>query len=451
MNANVIAIVCYGIGIATLALMFTRRRLSLMLSWPFLLYSFGLIVPVIFGDRPEFTFTKHYYNDQNLIIASLAALGAILLFLALDILILGRTNLAPLLAPARRTTSPLVSVVNGGWFSIFAAVEMISYGVLSLLAWDSGEIGAEYTFRNIEYRNYTGPLAVVMEGLTALALLYLYARWRHGRLVRRRRLFEVLFAICLVGRALPGSRFMLVKSTILLVMLLSLVFKPKLSKVLGLTLCVAAVYGAAAYIGYRRIDAHGKGEWFDLLLPLCAEAYFGSLTLLMSTNNIVFPTYQLGLPIAVALYIFPAFAFDKNTVCRTFFDRDTFASTYGFDSIQPVGGMHFLGDSMIAYGPFFMIAPAIVAAGIFLLFRSSRSSVRILLALATASAAHQLWRESYANGIKTLLEPYLFQYLLLWLVTGRTVQGAIQHSPLSRTGLSPVQQRARTIVFGQPM
>ena len=87
------------------------------------------------------------------------------------------------------------------------------------------------------------------------------------------------------------------------------------------------------------------------------------------------------------------------------------------ESLSPVGGMPFLADSMIAYGPLFFLPVLVLAASLFWVFRRAGSSWRALLMLSIMSGSQQLWRESYANGIKTILEPYILQYLVLWLAT----------------------------------
>jgi hypothetical protein len=140
------------------------------------------------------------------------------------------------------------------------------------------------------------------------------------------------------------------------------------------------------------------------------------------------PTYQPGLPIAVAVYLIPRFAGDKVAWSESFYNRNLFMGDS--ESLAPVGGMPFLADSMIAYGPMFFLPIALLAASLFYWFRRVDSGWRALLMLGIMSSSHQLWRESYANGIKTLIEPYILQYLIIWLVTF----GRVSISPYGASG-----------------
>jgi hypothetical protein len=417
MPAGFVAILAYLTGVAAIVFMFRQRRLSLAISWPYLLYGLGFIVPVVLADRPEFAFARVLYDKSNLLLASLASCGTVLLFLVCDYALLGKRNLSSLLERAPGCRSSLVRVVNHWSFAAAAACDIATFAILYFLAWKNGEIGAEYTFIGLENNHYTGPLGTALEALMALALLYVYALARHGRAVRRRRVFEVLLIGCLIARIIPGSRLPLVKSTILCFMLVLLILRPKIKLLATATVIGALVYASATYVGFRRINAAGSGSWFDSVFFLAGETYFGALPLMTATENLTAPTYRLGLPTAVGVYLIPRFAGDKVGWSESFYNREQFAWDRGLDVLAPVGGMPFLADSMIAYGPFFAFPIIVLTASLFISFRYASSGWRVLLALAIMSGSHQLWRESYANGIKTMIEPYILQYIVLWMAT----------------------------------
>jgi hypothetical protein len=183
-------------------------------------------------------------------------------------------------------------------------------------------------------------------------------------------------------------------------------------------LIAATVYAIATHIGFSRSsNKEGTGDWFDYVVFLAAESYFNTLPLMMATTNLAHPTYQPGLPIGVAVYLIPRFAGDKVAWSERFYNRNLFTADDNPESLSPVGGMPFLADSMIAYGPLFFLPVLVLAASLFWVFRRAGSSWRALLMLSIMSGSQQLWRESYANGIKTILEPYILQYLVLWLAT----------------------------------
>jgi hypothetical protein len=398
--------------------MFKHRRLSLMISWPYLLYGFGLVIPVILGGRPELAFASGLYNENNLILASIVSTATIFVFLLCDFVILGKRNLSPILSRTRGTgVLPIAQLVNNWLFGTIVAFDMAVFGVMYWLAWRAGEIGREYTFLGIENNRYTGPLSTALEFLIALALLYVYALASYGPVVRRRRRFEVMFLGCLVARAIPGGRFGFVKTTILCLMLVFLILRPRLKQIVVGVLVVVSIYGAATYIGFSRSGQERSGDWFDYAFFLTAEAYFGALPLMMATDNLTNPRYQSGLPIAVAIYMTPRFVGNKIAWSRKFYDRGVFAPDGDADSLAPVGGMPFLADSMIAYGPMFILPVIVLSALLFALFRLSNSSWRALVMLTIMSGSHQLWRESYFNGVKTFIEPCILQYLLIWVVT----------------------------------
>jgi hypothetical protein len=417
MTAPLIAVILYLTGVALIAFMFKKRRLSLMISWPYLLYGFGFVIPALLGDRPELAFASKLYTDENLLLASAASVATILLFLLCDFAILGKRSLSSILSRKEAAPSPVVELVNSWPFGAAAICGAGAFSILYYLAWGAGEIGGDYSFVGVEYDRYFGPLSTALECLTALALLYVYAIASYGRVVRRRKLFEAVFIGCLVARAIPGGRFGFVKSTILCLMLLFLILRPKAKHIMVGVLIVASVYGAATHIGFTRSEQPRSGDWFEFAFFLVAESYFNTLPLMIATNNLAHPTFQLGLPIAVVVYLLPRFVGDKVRWSEGFYDHNLFTSDGDPQSLSPVGGMPFLADSMIAYGPLFLLPVALLAGGVFYIFRRANSDWQVLLMLSIMSGSHQLWRESYANGVKTILEPYILQYLILWLTT----------------------------------
>jgi hypothetical protein len=425
MTAPNIAVLSYIVGAALIGLMIKYRRLSLMISWPYLLYGFGFVIPAAVGTRPELSFASGLYSDENLIRASLASMGAVLVFLLCDLAILGKTNLSSILSRQAAGPSSIAKVVNNWSFGVAASLGVGAFSVLYYLAWKTGEIGGEYTFIGIEYAHYVGPLMAALESLLALALLYVYALASLGPIVRRRKIFEVLFIGCLIARAIPGGRFGFVKSTMLCLMLVFLIHRPKAKHILVGILIIASIYGAATQIGFARTGQARSGDWFDYAFFLVAESYFSTLPVMIASNNLTNPTYQLGLPIAIIVYLLPRFAFNKVEWSESFYNHNLFTPDGDPQSLSPVGGMPFLADSMIAYGPMFLLPVAILASGVFFLFRRANFYWRALLMLSIMSGSHQLWRESYANGIKTILEPYLLQYLVLWFAT---FTGLVIHS-----------------------
>lgn len=413
-----LVVVNYILGVALILLLGYKRRYSFLLCWPYILYGFGLLVPILFRDEPKYFFARTYFNETNLVYAAGACTLTIVLFALLDIVILRKRSFDRLLQDSSSMTS-VAALAHSPAFTVVVAFTVAIFTGLYIGAWVSGEIGGEYTFRGIERLTFWGPLGFATEAICALTILYAVGQlWRRGT-ARRNFVIEIALVLCLVARAVPGTRMPLVKTALAVVFCIVFILRVRFRYLTLAVGILTVVYPLMSYIGFRRLGLEFDVTAANLMFPLNGEALNTNLSLLIATRNIDTQLYQPGFPIAALLYLLPSWSTDKVTLVAEFYDRDLYARSVGFDTLSPIGATHFIADAMVAYGPWFLVLVAIT--GIFLLsvFRGRASPVQVLLFLAILSTSHNLWRDSYLIAFKQGLEVYGFGYGALWLIAGR--------------------------------
>jgi hypothetical protein len=415
---DAIVISAYLFGVVVVLLLAYKRRFAFLLCWPYVMYGYGLVVPVLFRDDPQYAFARQYVSGDALIAAALASTATLCIFAILDLLILGTRNFRALLENEAITRTALQLVQSHGFLALLLA-NIVIFAGLYCAAWTAGEIGGDYTFKGIERLTFWGPLGAATQALCALSLVYGTSHLVSRGRAKRRYLVESLLMTCLIARAIPGTRMPLVMVVLILLITVGLIVKARLRYILLVLGLASTLYTGATYIGYRRTGMEFELKPKPILYSLNGEAFNTNLSLLIATRNIDLRLYQPGFPIAIAAFVLPSWSVDKVSLVNEWYDRDMYARAAGFETVAPAGAMHFIADAMIAYGPYFFVP--IVMFGVVALwaFRGNYQLRHLLLFIALFAVSHHLWRDSWLIAIKSLCEIYGLGYLALWLMAKR--------------------------------
>jgi hypothetical protein len=415
---DAIVVSTYIFGVAVVLLLAYKRRFAFLLCWPYIMYGYGLLVPVLFRDDPEYAFARQYLSGDALIIAALASTATLCIFAILDGLILRSRNFRALLENELIARQAL-QLVQGQGFLVLVLINVAAFIGLFSAAWSAGEIGGDYTFRGIERLTFWGPLGAATEGVCALSLVYGTAHLMNRGRAKRRYLVEALLLSCLVARAIPGTRMPLVMVALILLMTVGLIVTVRLRHILIVVGFACILYTGATYIGYRRMGMQFELKPKPLLYALNGETFNTNLTLLIATRNIGLRFYQPGFAVAIPAFVLPSWSVDKVSLVSQWYDRDMYARAVGLDTVAPAGAMHFIADALIAYGPYFLIPIVMFGVAAFWALRGARQLRQLLLFVALFAVSHHMWRDSWLIAFKSLFEIYGLEYFALWLMATR--------------------------------
>jgi hypothetical protein len=415
---DAIVVSAYVFGVVVVLLLAYKRRFAFLLCWPYIMYGYGLLVPVLFRDDPEYAFARQYVSGNALIIAALASTATLCIFAILDGLILGTRNFRALLENEAISRSASLLVQSQGFLAL-VLVNVTVFICLFTAAWTAGEIGGDYTFRGIERLTFWGPLGAATEGVCALSLIYGTAQLMNRGRAKRRYLVEGLLLTCLVARAIPGTRMPLVMVALILLATVGLIVRVRLKYIVVVIALACTLYAGATYIGYRRMGVEFELKPKPLLYALNGETFNTNLTLLIATRNLDLRFYQPGFAVAIPAFVLPSWSVDKVSLLAEWYDRDMYARAVGFDTVAPAGAMHFIADALIAYGPYFLIPIAMFGLVVFWALRGRCQLQQLLLFVALFAVSHHMWRDSWLIAFKSLCEIYGLEYFALWLMVRR--------------------------------
>ncbi len=406
-----ISLFLYFLGTFLVLYEIKARKIQFIINWPYLIYGVGFPVLIYFHENRLFHWLDNYLqSSKQILFAQILMLLFVILSHIIGDLILREKSLTSIFEEIEKKEIITTKIVNSLGFKVYSIINFILFLIIYILAWKNGELSS-YNYREFEHYKYWGPLAFITENITILIVFYIYNLLFFGKHVRRSFLLEFIFAFFIILRILPGTRLFFAK-----ILITFLVFSYLLKKLPIRYIFIISFIGLFifAWIGFKRIGLEFNFSIFALLAPFLLEASWNDLTLINSIENlkgiVYFPLYPLYLIVS----IIPSFLINKKEMLSFFFNKRIYEDKVGLDRVSPVGGMSFIGETVIAYGPFFFLLLIIFLIIVYNLIARIKTSIGLFFLFAISSVALNLWRDPVYISFKIMLEHVILNFFLMF-------------------------------------
>lgn len=409
-----LSFILYLIGLIVLFISIKNERITLLITWPYIIYGTGLVFSAYNYEQEIFIFTE-LYSYENIILSQGIMLSFILIIYFLDVLFLPKKYLLKTIQRLVNISEPLVvNIVNSNIIRVYAFLQSIILLGLLIVAFLSGEIvigGYDYT--TLSNLKYWGAIGFFTENIIIICSMYLYSfLWKDK--VRRCRFLELFISFVLLIRLMSGTRLFLAK-LIVFAILIYLIYKKKYIKVIIYLFMLIILLSIVAIF---RLENYGELEDIKniLLSSLFAEAYFNDLTLLIATKALLISSFEYQPTAIIAFFsgLIPNFLLDRKILIENLYNHDIIVHFLG--DLSPLGAMSFLAELIYATGWWYLIVIFIVGILLVCFIKSLKSSYGIFIIFALGEMSINLWRDSFVIAIKIFVVHVIINLAVIYIL-----------------------------------
>jgi len=394
-----------------------KRRLSLVITWPYLLYGAGYLVPFFLLNYHWFAFTATYIVPKNVLIAQATCVLFLFSTLALDYIIMSKVTIDRYFIDKCDDSlrEILLNMSQGlGYGAVCIAVALAYCYYMYVTYFGGGGI-----------RDYSAPmgtdpnwrtLGALSEVIILLFSLYCFPRVFFRNNAFRNYFYEIAFLLFFTTRLYFGTRLFAFK---MLAAMAIVLYIQKRIKAIHILIGSSILIVVMSFIGIERMNNKYSGSMIENGSGYIMESYFVDLSHIICTENLWLNYDQPDFPFSVMMNVVPKQIYnaEKNEVGM--FNPELFANKIGVDSVQPLGGYSLFAQPLMAYGQFFFVPILIVVLCFLFYFKNSKSQLTPFWLFMVSALMLNFWRDSWHITCKSL-SIYIFFFLVIRLLSPKS-------------------------------